>query len=450
VEARKPNSPPVLPAVETVSAESLGKELRLALPPVRLHSVSLCNTEGDVLWLSEGVLGPDEHNVVMDALQILEQGTGKPYHETGLDDGRFGMFLAIRDPRHKLLGMVMLLTELKALPDGISEQLSSSKIKNCIDKVALFLGGGAAASPPLAIADDNATVYANFDDILSLKLLEDDDRTRRMVAPATPPPARNAEEMAEDLTLSVQELVKLRSSGRTRRYEVFARSRSQSNRNQVPGIFLGAASQGKQGAILDDLVVQRVLAWLNNHQHIWDGDPVSFSINLSLGTLKDFGFLDEVAAAIKTADIPAGSIGFEISEQDCVTHKPQAQRFITACEKIGCFIVLDDFTFDSAAWALLSSKAVRMVKIDPKLTAVAMKEKLPQAIVIAILQACKVLGIHCIAKKVETHATLDWLEAVGCDFAQGFALEKPLSLDSLATPPPTPPRKREGIGKFRG
>jgi EAL domain-containing protein (putative c-di-GMP-specific phosphodiesterase class I) len=429
-----------------VSAESLGKELRMALPPVRLHSVSLCNTEGDVLWLSEGVLGPDEHNVVMDALQILQQGAGKHYHETGLDDGRFGMFLAIRGARQKLLGMIVLLTELKGLPDGIGEQLSSSKIKTCIDKMAVFLGGG-SATPATAPTDDNATLYANFDDMLSLKLLEDDDRTRRMAAP---PPASNAEEMAQDLTLSVQELVKLRTSGRTRRYEVFARSRSQSNRNQVPGIFLGTAAQGKEGAILDDLVVQRLLAWLNHHQHIWDGDPVSFSINLSLGTLKDFGFLDEVAAAIKTADIPAGSIGFEISEQDCVTHKPQAQRFITACEKIGCFIVLDDFTFDSAAWALLSSKAVRMVKIDPKLTAVAMKEKLPQAIVIAILQACKVLGIHCIAKKVETHATLDWLEAVGCDFAQGFALEKPLSLDSLATPPPTPPRKREGIGKFRG
>ena len=104
--------------------------------------------------------------------------------------------------------------------------------------------------------------------------------------------------------------------------------------------------------------------------------------------------------------------------------KTQVQRFLADCEKLGCFVVLDNFTFDSAAVPLLGSKAVRMVKIDPKLTAAAMKEKLPQAVVIAISQACKVLGIHCIAKKVESQPALEWLEAIGCDFAQGFALEK--------------------------
>jgi EAL domain-containing protein (putative c-di-GMP-specific phosphodiesterase class I) len=50
---------------------------------------------------------------------------------------------------------------------------------------------------------------------------------------------------------------------------------------------------------------------------------------------------------------------------------------------------------------------------------------------VAILQACKVLGVHCVAKRIESQTTLQWLTAVGCDFAQGFALEKPAPLDSL-------------------
>jgi EAL domain-containing protein (putative c-di-GMP-specific phosphodiesterase class I) len=60
-----------------------------------------------------------------------------------------------------------------------------------------------------------------------------------------------------------------------------------------------------------------------------------------------------------------------------------------------------------------------------------MKDKLPQALVVAILQSCKVLGVHCVAKRIESDASLKWLTAVGCDFAQGFALEKPTSLESL-------------------
>ena len=60
-----------------------------------------------------------------------------------------------------------------------------------------------------------------------------------------------------------------------------------------------------------------------------------------------------------------------------------------------------------------------------------MKDKLPQALVVAILQACKVLGVHCVAKRIESQSSLQWLTAVGCDFAQSFALEKPTSLESL-------------------
>ena len=60
---------PAADANEPVTAESLGWQLRSALPPMRLHSVSIYNAEADVLWLSEGALGPDEHNVVVEAIE---------------------------------------------------------------------------------------------------------------------------------------------------------------------------------------------------------------------------------------------------------------------------------------------------------------------------------------------------------------------------------------------
>ena len=62
-----------------------------------------------------------------------------------------------------------------------------------------------------------------------------------------------------------------------------------------------------------------------------------------------------------------------------------------------------------------------------------MKEKLPQALVVAILQACKVLGVHCVAKRIDSQSALQWLTAVGCDFAQSFSLEKPVALESLVS-----------------
>jgi EAL domain-containing protein (putative c-di-GMP-specific phosphodiesterase class I) len=96
--------------------------------------------------------------------------------------------------------------------------------------------------------------------------------------------------------------------------------------------------------------------------------------------------------------------------------------------------VIDDFSFDSQVLPLLRSKAVRLVKIDPKLTSSVLKDKLCQALVIATVQAAKVLGIHCAAKKVDSQAALQWLTAIGCDFAQGAVLAGTQTLDSLSPP----------------
>jgi len=61
-----------------------------------------------------------------------------------------------------------------------------------------------------------------------------------------------------------------------------------------------------------------------------------------------------------------------------------------------------------------------------------MKDRVPQALVVAITQASKVLGLSCVAKRVDTPAVRDWLSAVGLDYAQGFLLDQPRSLLSLA------------------
>ena len=220
-----------------------------------------------------------------------------------------------------------------------------------------------------------------------------------------------------------------------------ARSRRDAERDEVPAAFVAQSANGRQGAVLDDLVVQRLFAWLANHPQIWEGEPASFSINLSIGALEDEHFLRNVVGGLKTANIPPESIGFEITEFACVQCKTQVQRFLADCEKMGCFVVLDNFTFDSAAVPLLGSKAIRMVKIDPKLTAAAMKEKVPQAVVIAISQACKVLGIHCIAKKVEIRSrrSSGWKRS-GAILRKDLRWRRPLSLESIAAPSPTLPR----------
>jgi hypothetical protein len=106
---------------------------------MRLHSVSLYSNEADVLWLSEGALGPDEHNVVVEAIEYLKAEKGQFYHELGMEDGRMAIFLGIRGPRGELVGTVMILADMKSLAEGTMERILSVPVKTIMQKMAVFL-----------------------------------------------------------------------------------------------------------------------------------------------------------------------------------------------------------------------------------------------------------------------------------------------------------------------
>jgi EAL domain-containing protein (putative c-di-GMP-specific phosphodiesterase class I) len=548
------------------TVESLGQQLRQVLPTRRLHSVSLCDHEANVLWLSEGALGPDEHALVVEALDVLANDASLGIHERGTEDGRLALFLPVRTPTADLVGIAMILADSKFVSDDTLERMSAAPLRAIMLRLAVLLKPAAASEPsPASSAADSdipeapdveaalAAVPAvqlmsaeevdqilefdlpeekpekplpplrdipvarpapavrlappteGTDDMLSLELLAEPapaapvkptarvaqaaapamaaqpapSATRPPAAPAArsaPPPrhqpplpgqqgnaglrapspavraasmkiaaaaksapiapavaplaaapaaaAAPAPAMASapadaSVQFEVLSFGKLRAGGQTRRFQVSAR---------VTGNTRDPAAQ-------DSLVLQRLMGWLAAHRAAWNSQPTGFTLNLSIATLEDERFAQKLGTALHSHGIAADTFGFEIAEALCTQRRAQVERFITQCEKVGAWIVIDDFSFDSQVLTLLRSKAVRLVKIDTKLTSSALKDKLCQAMVVATVQAAKVLGIHCAAKKVDSQAALQWLTAIGCDFAQGAALGAPQSLDSLASSP---------------
>jgi EAL domain-containing protein (putative c-di-GMP-specific phosphodiesterase class I) len=548
--------PPAVPAEPVpITVESLGQQLREVLPTRRLHSLSLCDHEANVLWLSEGALGPDEHSLVVEALELLSVDTSLPSHELGLEDGRIALFLPVRAPTGDLVGIAMILADSKSVGDDTLERLTAAPVRAIMLRLAVLLKPAApkaAAVPvdppeqpdavePAGPAPDLAMELPPEDitpeevnDILefelspeetpepisrqipvaqpavvvrstahrvngeaspemmgSLEFIDDTAapapvRAPRLTPPppparapaqaAAPAPARPAATPATrapapravapavpatrapapraaapaaaaaaappaaipasaprapqaagpatagsdpNLQLEVLPFVKLRAGGQTRRYQVLARS----------------SPAQRDPAAHDAMVLQRLLAWLAAHRAAWNSQPTGFAVNLSIATLEDERFAQKIAAMLHSNGIAGDTLGFEIAEALCTQRRAQLERFITQCEKIGAWVVIDDFSFDSQVLPLLRSKSVRLVKIDAKLTSSALKDKLSQAMVVATVQAAKVLGIHCAAKKVDSQAALQWLTAIGCDFAQGAALAPAQSLDSLASSP---------------
>ena len=503
--ARPPAHSPAFAAVPAAAAgtftlSSLGQQLREVLPPRRLHSVSLCDREANVLWLSEGALGPDEHSVIVEALEILAADTSIDCHETGLEDGRHALFLPLRAPMGTLLGIALILADCKSAGDDTVERVTAAPVRAIMQRLAVLLkparrsgdthAGGSGAIPVLELAGESVIVSApptararapaaaapaaataispeQVNDMLELELLpaeippahagqgESSSRLPRLelidhapampAAPAAPPkppraarprtapamPAAAAAPAAPtvaeapvsdvNLILEVLPFAKLRAGGQTRRFQILARSPTRTPQ--------------RLHAALDALTLQRLLGWLAAHRAVWNSQPTSFTVNLSIATLEDERFVHKIAEALNEHAIAAETLGFEIAEALCTQHRAQVERFITQCEKLGSWVVIEDFSFDSQVLPLLRSTAVRMVKLDPKLTSSALKDKLSQALVVATVQAAKVMGIQCSAKRVDSQAALQWLTAIGCDFAQGAALSAAQPLEALANVP---------------
>jgi EAL domain-containing protein (putative c-di-GMP-specific phosphodiesterase class I) len=424
--------------VASTPIEKIGMQLRDLFPGLRLQFISLHDSKGDALWLSEGAMGPDEHALVLDAMDLFALETRHKCFEKTLGDGRTAMVFAARDPRGERRGAAMLMAESRSLDGSAQEKALLPALQSLLKRFSVLLApasGETSGMQAMSASMPMPNIQASDTLLGSAATLAAPEATLLMPASAvsaltgTQTPGEFAE-----LVLYVQQLLKLRTSGRTRRYEVLLRSRSGGEvGNTAPEELLRRADEIGSGGLIDRHVVTQLITWLERNRESLDADPVSFSVNLSTGALEDANFPEFIRSTLKAANLPARLLAFEIRESVCREQRADVERFIGACERMGCQVVIDDFTLHSDVLPLLRSKAVRLVKIDAALTAAAMKEKLAQALVVAISQAAKVLGTHCVAKRIDSSMARQWLAAIGVDFAQGFLLEGPLPLTNLAS-----------------
>jgi hypothetical protein len=143
------------------TVEALGQQLREVLPTRRLQSISLCDSEANVLWLSEGALGPDEHSLVTEALALLAADTSLPCHEMGLEDGRLALFLPVRSPSGDPVGIAMILADRKSVGDDTLERMMAAPVRAIMQRLAVLLrpselraSTGTARVPILELPDE--------------------------------------------------------------------------------------------------------------------------------------------------------------------------------------------------------------------------------------------------------------------------------------------------------
>ena len=97
--------------------DDLGRALLDALGAWRPQAISLHDAAGDTLWLSAGTMGPDEHSLVLTALDVFALEPYREHIHRKLEDGRRTLFLAARDPTGNCIGVLCAFVERSAVDD---------------------------------------------------------------------------------------------------------------------------------------------------------------------------------------------------------------------------------------------------------------------------------------------------------------------------------------------
>jgi diguanylate cyclase (GGDEF)-like protein/PAS domain S-box-containing protein len=218
--------------------------------------------------------------------------------------------------------------------------------------------------------------------------------------------------------------------------EVLVRLRGEDGQLISPGSFIPAAERYSLMPQLDRWVVVNAIAWYAKQLHEGGVSNIpSLGINLSGASVSDPGFLEFVRTTLKARDVPAQALCFEITETAAITHLKQAVRFINELRETGCRFALDDFGSGMSSFAYLKNLPVNFIKIDGNFVRNMHEDVVDLAMTEAINRIGHVMNIPTIAESVENQVTMEMLEELGVNYAQGYHVGRPMPLDQLLVVP---------------
>jgi diguanylate cyclase (GGDEF)-like protein/PAS domain S-box-containing protein len=157
------------------------------------------------------------------------------------------------------------------------------------------------------------------------------------------------------------------------------------------------------------------------------------SVNVSAQQFQHPVFMCDVKEALAISGLPPEYLCLELTETIMLhdaTHTIEAMKSLA---ELGVKLAIDDFGTGYSSLSYLKHLPLHILKIDRSFVQNMSDHSPDVAIVQSIATMGKGLDMKVVAEGVETTEQLELLKQLGCDFAQGFLIERPLSLDKMNT-----------------
>ncbi|MGH8030690.1 MAG: EAL domain-containing protein, partial [Arenimonas sp.] len=229
--------------------------------------------------------------------------------------------------------------------------------------------------------------------------------------------------------LDCQTIAPLRESrGDGRHYEVLLRMRDPASGQRLgPGNFIPAAERFQLGVQLDRHVVELAIGWLESRPDAV-AQTTTCAINLTAASLVDENFSQFLHDRVRYGKVPAHKLCFEVTETSAVRDLSRAQALISRMRGLGCTFALDDFGTGFCSFNYLRGLDVDYFKIDGSFVRDLDSSPLSMAVIRSITDIAHVLRKKTIAEHTESDAVCATLRSLGVDFAQGYAIARPVPM----------------------
>jgi len=235
----------------------------------------------------------------------------------------------------------------------------------------------------------------------------------------------------EELVVHYQPIIDL-DSGQVVAAEALVRWRHPTRGVLAPGGFIPLAEETGLIVPLGDFVLRRACRDLVRWRRLGGRRPLRVGVNVAVRQLRTPGFADTVGAILAAESVDPTRISLEITESSLLGDGDQAVAVLRALRRLGVHLVLDDFGTGFSSLRYLQRFPIEVIKVDRSFVTGLGSDPQDTALVTAIVNLARALGLRVVAEGVETRAQLDQLRDIGCGMAQGFLISPAVPAAALA------------------
>ena len=161
------------------------------------------------------------------------------------------------------------------------------------------------------------------------------------------------------------------------------------------------------------------------------GHCLQVAVNVSARQFQDYDVAELVMDIMRDTGALAQNLEIELTESAVMNDAESSIVTLERLAALGVQIAIDDFGTGYSSLSYLKRLPLDLLKIDQSFVRDISSDPNDAAIVRAIITLARSLGIKVIAEGVENEAQLAFLNAYGCQYAQGYLFGRPLTPDQL-------------------